>query len=401
MTTKPRKAEEKVPADRQALEPVSMRLWVIVLPVTFLLTLIIPWAWNRFEKIPGPANARLPYHLSKDYWLYNQSLRQIHKQNQARPVVDVLGDSVVWGEFVDRDATLSAYLNEEARRAGDDSLFVNAGINGLYPLALEGLANAYLPVRDHGKVLLHANLLWMSSPEADLQTSKEQTINHAALLPQFTYSVKPYKADFEARASVLWTRHIPFASWSDHLRIAYFNNKSLQDWTTFPGDAWPPDYPNASRSPISQLRESRSLQELAQDPDRGPASDRHRPWHDKGMSVTSMNWVSTDDSVQYSAFQRLVRLLQSRNADVLIVIGPLNRHMMDEASVSRLLEIEKELEDWLKSQGVPSIRPEPLPSDQYADTSHPLTDGYQNLAESVFQNSLFQSWLSSHSLADF
>ena len=55
---------------------------------------------------------------------------------EAFDTVFVLGDSVVWGEYVLPDGTWSHFLDREA---GVTNRFVNVGVNGLFPLALEGL----------------------------------------------------------------------------------------------------------------------------------------------------------------------------------------------------------------------------------------------------------------------
>jgi len=87
----------------------------------------------------------------------------------------------MWGEYVLPDGTLSHFLNEQS---GQPPMFVNAGVNGLFPLALEGLVRYYGgPLRGR-KVLVHCNALWMSSPKADLRTEKEERFNHADLVPQ-------------------------------------------------------------------------------------------------------------------------------------------------------------------------------------------------------------------------
>jgi hypothetical protein len=61
---------------------------------------------------------------------------------------------------------------------------VNLGVDGVHPVALAGLVEHYGHEIRGRKVLLHCNLLWMSSPEADLQGGKERSINHPALIPQ-------------------------------------------------------------------------------------------------------------------------------------------------------------------------------------------------------------------------
>jgi hypothetical protein len=47
---------------------------------------------------------------------------------------------------------------------------------------------------------------------------------------------------------------------------------------------------------------------------------------------------------------------------------------------------------WLKSENIPCCAPEPLPSELYADASHPLTEGYRLLAAQLFADAAFRTW---------
>ena len=53
-------------------------------------------------------------------------------------------------------------------------------MNGLFPLAMEGLVQYYAGSLHGRKVILHCNVLWMTSPKADLSDKKKQDFNHAA-----------------------------------------------------------------------------------------------------------------------------------------------------------------------------------------------------------------------------
>src|SRR5947209_1671428 len=90
---------------------------------------------------------------------------------QSAPVdsIILLGDSVVWGEYVRPNGTLAHFLSQRSGRPGR---FVNGGVNGLFPLALEGLVRHYGRALHDRKVIVHCNVLWMSSPKADLSTDK-------------------------------------------------------------------------------------------------------------------------------------------------------------------------------------------------------------------------------------
>src|SRR5437899_2722065 len=86
------------------------REWLAVALLTIALVLFGPSLWQRGEKFAAESDYRMPYDLSADYWLYDRYARQ------AASTCDTLlvGDSVVWGQYVTRQQTLSHYLNERA-----------------------------------------------------------------------------------------------------------------------------------------------------------------------------------------------------------------------------------------------------------------------------------------------
>ena len=94
------------------------RQWLATGLIVGLVALLTPRLWPRLERFdPGP-DYRLPYELSKDYWLYGRRLQQLTDPTQ----IIVLGDSVVWGEYVAPDGTLSHDLNQQA---GATNQFIN------------------------------------------------------------------------------------------------------------------------------------------------------------------------------------------------------------------------------------------------------------------------------------
>ena len=118
----------------------------------------------------------------------------------------------------------------------------------------------------------------------------------------------------------------------------------------------------------------------ADDPQRGPESARHKPWSTTGVGTTRFEWVSLDASLQWAAFQRVVRLLRERGNDVFVVVGPFNEHMLAPENRARYLAIRDGVAAWLARETIPHLAPEPLPSPLYADASHPLTAGYELMA---------------------
>src|SRR5437660_5543923 len=279
----------------------NARHWAMVFVILAIILVATPRLWTRLERFQTGPDYRIPYALSKDYWLYERRLQQISPTN-----VVVLGDSVVWGEYVLPDGTLSHFL-----QSGQPGKFVNAGVNGLFPLALEGLVRYYGGPMRHCKVLLHCNVLWMSSPKADLRTEKEERFNHADLVPQFFPRIPCCKADLNHRLSAVIERHFPFSQWANHLQVAYFGQKNILTWTLEEDGGSPPRYPNAYKNPLSQIT-LRLPPDSADDAERGPGSPRHRAWSSTGQGTTRFEWVELEQSLQWAAFQRLVRLLQSR-----------------------------------------------------------------------------------------
>jgi hypothetical protein len=344
-----------------------------------------PWIWQRIERFETGADYRIPYSLSKDYWLYARHLRQLNDPKQ----VILLGDSVVWGEYVAPDGTLSHFLNAEARVP---DRFINGGVNGLFPLAQEGLIRYYGQALRRRKLIVQCNVLWLTSPKADLSTQKEERFNHSRLVPQFTPRIPCYRADANERLSAIVERNMRFISWVGHLQDAYFEQKSILSWTLEDDSGSPPRYPNAYKNPLSQIRLAVPSAPLV-DPQRGPSSPRHKTWSVDGKGTTRFEWVELNASLQWQAFQRLITRLRAEDNDVLVVLGPFNEHIMAEENRAAFRAVRDGIARWLENNQVPHVVPPTLPSELYADASHPLTTGYELLAKEMFANQNFRKWL--------
>jgi hypothetical protein len=360
------------------------RQCALALGIILLAVFLTPWLWKGIERFDTGPDYRIPYDLSKDYWLYQ---RRLEDKIAPRSIV-MLGDSVVWGEYVLPDGTWSHFLNEQS---GQADKFVNGGVNGLFPLALEGLVDYYGHALKDRKVILHFNLLWLSSPKADLQIDKEEPFNHSRLVPQFFPRIPCYKADANERLSAIVEREFNFTAWVDHLQDAYFGQKSILTWTLEDDGSDPPRYPNSYKDPLAQIT-FQVPSAPRDDPQRGPKSPRHKPWSESG-GVAQFDWVDLDTSLQWHAFQRLVRTLRARGNDVLVILGPFNEHMVAEESRAPYYKLRDGVKAWLQENKVPHLVPELLPSQLYADASHPLTDGYALLAKKTLASEDFQSWV--------
>jgi hypothetical protein len=364
----------------------SARQWLAAGAIILGCAWGLPWTWTRLEHIDTSTDYRMPYALSKDYWLYQQRLEPI----VAEDGVPVLGDSVVWGEYVRPRGTLTHFLNGAT---GSDGRFRNCGVNGLFPLAMEGLVEYYGQSLCKRKLIVHCNLLWMSSPKADLSARKKQDFNHSRLVPQFFPWTPPcYQADAAERLSVVAQRNVSLLAWVNHVESAYFGQQSIARWTLEEDDSEPPRHPNAWRNPLGQISLA-APGEPPDDPQRGPASSRHKPWNAGAAKPVRFEWVALDASLQWKAFQRVVGRLRARGNHVLVIVGPFNEHMVAPEQRDPLRKLRDGVAEWLRANRIAYVVPETLPSRLYADASHPLTEGYALLARQIAGSEAFQEWL--------
>jgi hypothetical protein len=59
--------------------------------------------------------------------------------------------------------------------------------------------------------------------------------------------------------------------------------------------------------------------------------------------------------------------------------------MLTDESLQRYQKIKQAIETWLQEKNLPYLAPPPLPSELYADASHPLSEGYKILALQIFE----------------
>ena len=363
----------------------NARQWLSAIAIFLVCVFGIPRVWKKIERFDTGSDYRIPYALSSDYWLYQRRLEGI--EDPAR--VPVLGDSVVWGEYVRSNGTLSHFLNEEA---GKPDRFINCGVNGVFPLAMEGLVAHYGSALHDRKIIVHFNILWMSSPKADLSTNEEQTFNHTQLVPQLFARIPCYRADASTRLNAVAARSIGILSWTNHLDSVYFDQLSIPRWTLEEDGGAPPRCPNAWRNPLSRITLT-VPGEPATDPQRGPSSPRHKPWSADGGRPTHFDWVGLGSSLQWKAFQRTLDVLHRHGNDVLVILGPFNEAMVADDQRPAYRQLRDGVASWLLSHRIPTVIPETLPSELYADASHPLTQGYALLARRIYQDPVMTAWL--------
>jgi DNA-binding transcriptional regulator of glucitol operon len=346
----------------------SLWQWFITVVIVGVLVCFLPFIWTRLEKFEPGINWRFPRKLSNDYWMYSRYCRSVCAKEKTL----IIGDSVIWGQYVKKEQTLSHCLNELVGRQH----FANMAMAGAHPAALAGLIEHYGTAISAKNVILHFNPLWLSSKKRDLQTDKEFHFNHPRLVPQFFPDIPCYTASISTRIGIIIERNAPFLGWTNHLQTVCF-----MDDNGVPGDlpAWtmahPYDNPFKAVTP--------KLPELAEDISSAP-----KPWTESSATKRDFPWVELETSLQWSSFRRLVNLLQDRGNTVFVLVGPLNEHMMNEKSLAAYRKIKTDIEIWLMDNNISYYIPPPLPSRYYADASHPLSDGYALLATQLFDNGI-------------
>jgi hypothetical protein len=345
--------------------------WAAALVLLLAAVWLIPAAWTRLEPLDVTPDYRVPYRLGYDYWMYNRYCRRAAPGDKTL----LVGDSVIWGHYVSADETLSHYLN---KLAGEDR-FANLGVDGIHPVAMAGLVDCYGRPIAGRDVILHCNLLWMSSRRHDLQTDKEFAFNHPELVPQFYPWIPCYRESLEGRLDRIVGRTVPFLGWARHVRIAYFDGATLPRWTI--------ERPYAD--PASAVTfELPSPDEL---PSPKPIAE---PWTAKQLPRFDPSWVELETSLQWRSFQRTIDILRRRGNRVFVLIGPFNEPMLTDNGLRGYRELQGQVEACLASAGVAYYSPKALPSECYADASHPLADGYALLAKEVFESEVFRGYSS-------
>jgi hypothetical protein len=361
----PGKSNVTVPYGSNCIR-LSLNEWIIVAIILSAVFYLLPMLWERAEKFEPSSNYRISYDFSSDYWLYERYCRFACSRYETL----VIGDSVIWGHFVPMDKTLSYYLNDLT----DAELFANLGADGTHPAALEGLLRYYGKDISDKNVILHLNLLWMTSPRDDLQTQKEHRFNHPKLVSQFIPRIPCYKASFTERISTVMNRRVPFCNFRSHVNITSFQSMDVPAWTI----EHPYENPlGAITFPLHAVDDYERYNDAAR-PGRGPGQ-------------TKLQWVELETSLQWLFFRRTVELLRKRNNRVFILVGPFNEHMLDADSLVTYRKMKAEVEAWFQRNNLPYYIPEVLPAHVYVDSSHPLGEGYAAIAKQLFENTAFRS----------
>ena len=332
--------------------------WRFVAVLVLALFVLLPLFWRWWRPVEFGESDRIPYALHDDAWQFGRVVEDI----ASRPGIVVFGDSVIWGEFVRPDETLPARLRETLQQD-----VWNLGVNGAHPLALEGLLREEAgPIRDRS-VILHLNLLWLSSPESDLSTREPVSVQHADWVPQMDPGLSAYEASLHDRIARALDARVATWSLAAHVRAACFDGQDLPRWS------------------IEHPKDSLLDALTAPPPEMSTAARRvgHRRSPERSVEYA---WVPLERSVQWAAFGRIVELLRNRRCDVSVLIGPFNQHVLTDESRRVFEKLRDDAQRQLTALGLRTFAPPVLDAALYGDASHPLAAGYRELA----------SWLGAH-----
>ncbi|MBT4482690.1 MAG: hypothetical protein HOC71_03320 [Candidatus Latescibacteria bacterium] len=346
----------------------SWKNWVVVICIFILIFSLFPQFWGAIEKFNPSSSYRLPYILSSDYWMFRQWCKSACTEYPAL----IIGDSVVWGQYVRKDRTLSHFLND---MAGKD-MFANTGVDGIHPAAMVGLINYFGKDIEHKNVIINLNPLWMSSIKHDLSSEEEFRFNHPRLVPQIIPDIACYRPSFNVIMGVVLERNIPFFSWLNHIRINHFENLNIQNW----------NIQNPYVNPLSVINLEIPV------PDNNPKS-KPITWQERGIKTQNFPWIPADESFQWSSFKRVIKILIERENNIYILFGPFNPYILTEESYQRFQSMKSDMEKWFLENNLSYYSVPDLPSDYYADGSHPLKEGYKKIAVDLFKTESFKKWM--------
>ncbi len=346
----------------------SWKNWLVVIVILAGILYLLPHVWLRLEKFDPSTGYRVPYILSDDYYMF----KRWSKHACSKYPIVIVGDSVVWGQYVAMDRTLSHYLNE---RAGED-MFANMGVDGTHPAAILGLVKYYGKAVSNKGVILHLNPLWMSSKRHDLSGEEEFRFNHPRLVPQFIGKPACYRPSLSQRIGVALERDVSLFSWTSHIKTNYFENMDLQNWTI----------QNPYKNPL------KAVTLKIPTPENMPKSNPVT-WSKRGMKKQNFPWVAVEESFQWDSFKKAIEILKARNNRVFVIIGPFNPYILTDESLSRYNDMKDKIKGWLKEEGISYRSLSDLPGEYYADASHPLKEGYAMIAEELFETESFRKWM--------
>jgi hypothetical protein len=103
--------------------------------------------------------------------------------------------------------------------------------------------------------------------------------------------------------------------------------------------------------------------------------------------------VQPEESLQWNFFQRSIKLLKERGNKIFVLVGPFNEHILGIESINDYISLKNKVELWFQRNDVDYFMPPVLSAEFYQDASHPVSLGYEILAEQLFENAVFKAFI--------
>lgn len=348
----------------------TTREWLAVAAATVLAACAVYFGWGHWERFkPGPDHRETCWaELQSDYWAYMRWSRYARDHHD----ILLLGDSVVWGQEVRNDETISHYMNTYL---GDEPV-ANLGNDGLFMAGIDGFIHYYGDFMGDANVIVQCNPLWMDTPQRDLHGEKKAQYHHPRLIPQFDPRINYYH-DLNTRMGYQVEHYIRLFPLVRHLMATYFDNKSISRWLI----------DNPYRNPFAAITfQSAPVMTEKQ----GKGID----WESKGMKASDEPFVGIHDSIQFSLFLDALDRLTAKHSRVFIMIGPYNQYQLDPSSRERLFALIADMKEEFDRRGYPyyDTFSAGLPSGVFADECHLLKEGHDILARGFVNDPRFREW---------
>jgi len=200
----------------------TIKEWVIAVVLLVGICTIVHVGWFRWERFkPGP-DYRPPCWAEKmtDYWSHFRWSRYAARSNYK---VFLIGDSVIWGQEVDSDHTISHYLNEQH----GEEIFANLGIDALFQSAFPGIIKYY--GKYYSNLIIQFSPHWIRDVNNDLRGNRER-FYHPRLVPQFHPRIHYNDYTLNERLSYKIENYIGIFPLVRHMMVNYFDNKNVSAW---------------------------------------------------------------------------------------------------------------------------------------------------------------------------
>jgi hypothetical protein len=336
----------------------TLREWLVVLLLAVGLTAVVPLIPFRPRKPLVDRDYRIPYALSNRYDLY----RRFTNLSAAQFPTILIGDSVVWGQFSSRDETLSHHLNEITKQRR----YINAGLDGMHPIALAELLEHHAPAIQKKDVILQFNPLWLMINSPNQNQPDDPLRNRPGLVPRLAADAN---GTFQERLEGTVARLVqgsPFDWWGDRI------TETRVDFL-----AWSLDHPY--ESPLKAI--SSGLP-----PSEDSYTVRRVPWDRSEKVKLDALWPVLEGHGQWKAFERVLDLLEARQNRVMVLLGPMNEHMMSDRMRAGYLALKRKIQNKIESREILCFVAPPLKSAHYSDICHPLGAGYEELARELLKS---------------